>query len=207
MDKPIVMRDEPITRVLAYLSKKYPRCKATIQSSKQMSRFEAFKQSDWGKAGDCTITSIASIFYNYLGKSKPFGEIYNIVESKGYEWGYGDFGTHIYSMRTIMNKVAKELGLPQRTTVKYGKGVLWNFETIKKNLAGGKYTMLSFKDDGRDYYGAHSVTVVGYAQYNVKLETGETKVEKFIAIKDNWSKDTRWLDYEMIDFVSAVHTY
>lgn len=201
------MKGKPITRVLAYLSQKHPRSNATLKASKQMKSFKAFEQNDWGKDSDCTITCIASIFYNYLNKTRPFGEIYKIVESKGYEWGYGDWGTHAYSMRTIMNKAAKEFGLPSRATAKYGKGVLWNFETIKKGINSGKYIMLSFKDDGRDYYGAHSVNVVGYAQYNVKLEDGKTTVEHFIQIRDNWTTEVRWLDYEMVDLVSTLHSY
>ena len=207
MNQPIVMKGKPIDRVLAYLSQKYPRCSATIQSSKQISKYEGFKQSDYGKSGDCSITSIATIFYHVLNKEKPFADIYNIVESKGYEWGYGDWGTFAGAMRIIMNKTAKELGLTQKATAKYGKGVLWNFETVKKNLAANKYMMLSFADDGREYYGSHSVNVVGYAQYNVKLEDGTTRIEQFIAIKDNWSTSTRWVDYSLVSLASVLHSY
>ena len=212
MDKPIVMKGEPITRVLAYLSKKYPRCKSTLQCSKQLSKFTAFKQADYGLAGDCSITSIASVLYNAWrnerGTTHDFQYIYDVVEANGFEWGYdGDMGTKAYAIRTIFNKSAKEIGVNVRAKSHYGKGVLWNFETVKKQINKGKPAILSFKDDGRDYYGAHSITVIGYAEYKVVTEVGETKIEKFFAVKDNWKTETRWVDYDLIDFVSSLHTY
>lgn len=150
---------------------------------------EALLQKDYGKARDCTLTSLASIFgkeyYSYIEK---------IAEKYGYE---GDKkGTNPLTVRNIMREFMKQFDVPGTPKSAYGKGVGWTWKGIKKLISADIPVILNLWDDGRKYYHDHSVTVVGIEEY---------KNARFLIVLDNWSKKPAFVDYGKLCMISSLN--
>ena len=206
MNRPVALKGKPITNVLTYLKAKHPGCTIPPGRMKHID-MQSFRQEDYGKAGDCTITSMATILFHQLGCKDPkgFQRVYDAVEAAATRSGYSGKGTNPFAMRTILDRSGKEFNLQIKSKVKYLKGVGWNFDHVKDSINKGKPVMLSLNNDGRDYNTNHTITICGYAIYECKLSDGTKSQELFFQVYDNWRTEVRYLDYQMLSTVSSIN--
>lgn len=204
MNSDIALPGQAIQRVMSYLKLKYPKCIIKVGKSKSISNIKSFLQADYGKENDCSITAMATVFYHKLNGQVDFDHIYNVVEQAGYDWGYGDWGTKTYSIKSIMERSAKVLNVKQKAIVKHYKGIMWNINSVMDLIDKGNPMVLAIQKDGRRYYDKHSVTIMGYAQYDVTFN-GQTFTESYLRVFDNWTKTPMYIDYQLLGMLSCIN--
>jgi hypothetical protein len=159
-------------------------------------RFLPLLQEKFGGDNDCSLVCITAIILHCTKHEYPVMEIYKHVESIAKENFYNENrGTMAAAIRTIFNKSAKKY-LNKTSCVKYTKGVGYDFDFIKKEIDNGNPIILSLNSDGLDFYKNHSVTIIGYKEYDDA---------KILKIYDNWYANPSYLDYDKISLVSSVH--
>lgn len=201
-----VLRHWPIgnERLLEYLHEEYTFTDICSVKVNQLSNIKPLLQKDFGEDddSDCTLTSITSILTLYCDKTPQ--EIYDIVLKNAKKFCYtGKLGTQPPVMRTLMNKVAKELGIKKKAVVRYGKNISFNFAGIKQHIDQGRPLMLSMLKDGRNWYTDHSVTIIGYSEY--KLDGKKTV--RMLKVYDNWYPEVMYVNYELMNLISSIHYY
>lgn len=152
---------------------------------------QALLQRDYGQAQDCTLTCLAFLF-----GEKFYPDIERIALAMGYDGEKR--GTNPLTVRTIMQRVMRLAGVAGSAKSAYGKGVGWTWGRVKQLLQGGHYLILNLWRDGRGYYGNHSVTVVGYAEY---------RANRFLLVYDNWSRGVSYIDYDKLSVISSINWY
>ena len=146
-------------------------------------------QKDFGKAKGCTVTSLA-----FLYGAERYPQIEKIAKRYGYN---GDrHGTNPLRIKTIMQACSKQLGLGGVCRARYGKGIGYTYKRIKALIDSGAYVLLNLLDDGRGYYHDHTVTVIGYEEY----ERG-----RFLTVFDNWNLDTCYVDFDKLSIISGIN--
>ena len=172
----------------------------TLKQQKKLDGFKHLLQRDYGEANDCTLTSITAIVYFLSSGKHTVRDIYNYVEKIAKKYLYkGTRGTPFITIRKIFHEVLKHYGLP-KAYVKFAKEIGYKFKHITAEINKGNPLVLSMVDDGNDYYENHSVTIIGYAIYQV----GGKQV-RMLAIADNWDKSVCYVDYEKLSAVSSIH--
>lgn len=191
------------SNLLEYLAKKYD--VDSIQkclSVNQISNLEPLLQDNFGSGNDCTLTAITNILTYYCNKTPQ--EIYEVVVRYGAKLGYTDQkGTNPIVMRTLMNLVARDLGVKKSAVVRYGKNIAYNYAGIKQNIDAGRPIMLSIYKDGRDFYSDHSVMIIGYSEYKVDNK----RKARMLKIYDNWYPEVTYVDYDLLHMFSSLHYY
>lgn len=181
-----------------YLALKYGKDEKTVKrkSIAVISSFNPLIQDDYGLAGDCAITSMTACV-NYLTKSYDVNIIYEIVEDIGKKFLYrGDkWGTPMIFNANIYKQALKKF--------KVKKSVLFTpfkcLKTIKKQINKDIPVILSILNDGRDCYKNHTITIVGYEQFNV-----DGKIAEMLIVYDNWDKEYHYVDYELLNKISPL---
>lgn len=198
-----------ITNCKSYLKDRYGGT-VSLSSSKSLSMAN-FKQGDLEKdANNCTLAAITRILYYYYknGYTKinsNYNKIYKKVKSiatkyYGYTSKKGTFPTKI---NNIVEHVLDDYG--------YGKSkcngiYIWSFNNeVKKQIDNNKPVIMNIV---RGFYGSHSVTVCGYAKYNVKKTTlffTTNTNYNMVRLYDGWRNYVRYLDYKAFayDLISA----
>ena len=158
-------------------------------------------QRDYGKALDCTLTSITAVMMYYL-PHKGDNEIYDEVEKVAEKYFYnGDKkGTNPIFIRSIMKDVAKHFGLKKSMKVRYLNGICFNFNSIKKMIGKKIPVIINIFKDGRKYYDDHSITITGYREIKV-----DGKTKKFLIVQDNWAKDYSYLDFDCLGMIASLN--
>ncbi len=202
-----VLRRWPIgnERLLEYLHEEYQFNDLKSLKVNEVTGIKPLLQNDFGgeeNPNDCTLTAITTVLTKYCDKTPQ--EIYSVVIKYAKKLFYtGKTGTAPPVMRTIMNKVAAELGVKKKAVVLYGKNISFNFASIKKYVDQDKPVMLSMYKDGRQWYDNHSVTIVGYAEY--KLDGKKTV--RMIKVFDNWYEEIMYVNYDLMHMISSLHYY
>lgn len=169
------------------LKKEYPNLGKLI--AKKSLGGKALLQRNYGKALDCTITSLAFLF----GVDK-YDAIEKIAEKHGYN---GETcGTNPLAIRNIMKECCKKFGIRATCYSSYGKGVAYNYAKIKQIVNSYNPILLNLWKDGRDYYKNHTITIIGYEEY----ENG-----KFLIVYDNWSLSASLVDYDKLSIISSIN--
>ena len=165
-------------------------------SGKILSNFKPILQQNYGGANDCTLCSITAIQAYKEKYSRDFQSIYNQVEkvANRYYYNADDFGTIPFFIRKIVNTT-----FSIKSVVRYVKGLGYTWKNIKKNINNGVPMILSLWNDGRDYYYNHSVTVVGYAEFQNK--------KRLIVIYDNWYDTISYIDYDKLNRISCLNYF
>lgn len=149
----------------------------------------ALLQKNYGLKNDCTLTSLA-----FLYGANRYPQIEQIALRYGYN---GDTcGTNPLMIKAIMRSCNKQFGVSGICYVKYGKGIGYSYETVKALISCGTRFLLNLLDDGRKYYHNHTVTVIGYEEY----ERG-----RFLLVYDNWNSSVSHIDYDKLSFISSVN--
>ena len=150
-------------------------------------------QNDFGKAQDCTLTSMAYIF-------GP--EHYNLIESVAKRYGYnGDrWGTFSITIRKIMQTVMNRIGGEyqfKKAKSAYLKNIGVKWELCKKlSHQNMPFYILNISNDGRNYYKNHSVTVIGYKEY---------QNARFLVVYDNWFKTSALIDFDKLSIFCSIN--
>ena len=149
----------------------------------------ALLQKDYGKAKGCTVISLAFLFG---------AEHYPAIEKIAMKHGYnGDKrGTNPFWIKRIMREICRLLHIDFVCRSAYGKGLFFNYRRIQTILDSGSVLLLNMFDDGRHYYHDHTVTVIGYEEY----ERG-----KFLLLYDNWNRTCSYLDYHRLSLISSIN--
>ena len=152
-------------------------------------------QDDYGEANDCTLTSITSIIKRFK-ESVEIEDIYTIVESIARRYGYrGNIGTLSAVIRTVYQKSLNTFKINKTASSCFIKGLGYNYNTIKTQIAKDNPILLNLWKDGRGYYENHSVLITGYY---------ETTTHHMIKIQDNWYKDPSFIDYDKLSLISSI---
>lgn len=172
---------------LANLAKEYPAL--GNRTGRKILQMKALLQKDYGERLDCTLTCMACLW-----GEEHYAEIECIAKRYGYDGEKR--GTSPLVVQRIMQVFMKEHKLPGRPCSAYGKGIGWNYATIKRLIGGGTPVILNLWTDGRSYYKDHSVTIIGFEEY----ENGQ-----FLLVYDNWNRGASMIDYKKLSVVSSIN--
>lgn len=176
-----------ITNLLSYLQEQHPE-KAVVCSKEKLLKVNAYTQDKFGEDNDCALCAVMTIC-KYYASSVSAEEIYSIVEKNAKALGYrSKWGTFIGVQRLLLQRSLNDLGIPQDARKLI---CCHDHDKIKNIIDTGHPVLLSFLSDGRNYYGSHSVTVVGYKDFDIN---GATKT--VYKIYDNWTKNVSYLDLD-----------
>lgn len=148
-------------------------------------------QKDYGKDMDCTLTSLAFIF-----GAQHYPMIERIAEKYGYDGDKG--GTNPLMICNIMRDILRELHISGTPRHAYWKGVQLSFDKVKDLINSQHYVLLNLWKDGRDYYKNHTVTIIGYLEY----EHG-----KFFVVYDNWNAAQCLVDFDKLGVIASLNWY
>lgn len=146
-------------------------------------------QDDYGEDYDCTITSLSCVF----GES-----YYSDFERIAKKYGYDGVkrGTNPLTVKKITSDFLREKHMGGTAKSAYGKSLGWSFSMIKSKINSGIPVLLNLWDDGRGYYHDHTVTVIGYEEYQRGL---------FLLTFDNWNRGVTMIDYKKLCTVSSIN--
>lgn len=156
--------------------------------SQIITNYTPLLQDNYGKANDCTLTCITSI----LSKGSP-QNTYKKVEEVALKYGYNgdDMGTNPFVIKKILDEITKT-----KSKRGYGKGIGYTWKKIKNLIGKNKPIILSLNNDGRNYYKNHSVTIVGWMEFNKT---------RFLIVADNWYTTYAYIDYEKLSLISSIN--
>ena len=163
---------------------------------------------------DCTFTSIVTCVHYFYPTTATPQEIYDVALST-YRRVFPQYqkisGTVPFAIRTVYNEVFKYFKLPFYTVKsKYGNKVGFSYHTIKTQIDNGIPVILSFYDDNRKFYKNHSITVIGYAEFEmdntdrVSSRFSPILSKNMLIVYDNWSTEIRYVDLDLISPISSI---
>lgn len=166
-----------------------------ILHSKIIIDFPMLLQNDYGLAQDCSLTSMTALVqYKKYYPSYSTYQIYDIVEKIALKYGYdgNKKGTYPIFIKKILNEVCST----KSVSTKILKGIGYNYDTIKEQIDKKNPIILSLYKSGNDSYTNHSVTIIGYIEYNGV---------RMLAVADNWCKSCSYIDYDELSIISQIN--
>lgn len=146
-------------------------------------------QDDYGEDNDCTITSLSCIF-----GEMHYSDIERIARKYGYDGQKS--GTNPLMIKRITSEFMREKQMSGTARSAYGKSIGWSYRTAKRLIDNGVPVLLNLFDDGRGYYHNHTVTIIGYEQYQRGV---------FLLIYDNWHHGVTMIDYKKLCMISSIN--
>lgn len=179
----------------------------------EIHRIQPHLQSQVGgeRDGDCTITSISTVFEFLMNRKVPFESIYStVLQCENPKWIYNGnlYGTLVWMIKPFMqsildhyrklNLVTDRSGVEQRML----KDVGYNSQMIMDEIKNDNPVILNIGGHPKkDYYHYHSITIVGYRMYYNKK--GGVKI--LLKVYDNWSESNRFVDYDALPRLSTIN--
>lgn len=168
-----------------------------IKEYRQLADFRPLLQKNFGgtQDGDCTLCSITAVG-SYKDKYVIDNETtYNqVVEvANKYFYSPNKFGTIPIFIKKIIDEV-----FYVKSHAKYLKNVGFNWQTIKTQIKNRNPMVLSITNDGRNYYQAHSITIIGYKEYTNA---------KFLMVYDNWYESIGYVDYNLLGTSCCINYF
>ena len=186
----------------------------TLINTKEL-KVTPFLQSDFLELKeDCTFTSIVTcIHYLYPEVASP-QEIYDTAIGI-YRREYPSFqkieGTIPFAIGHVYNEVFKYFKLPfYSIRSKYINKVGFSYNTIKLQIDQNVPVILSMWHDGRKCYKNHSLTVIGYIEFEMEnvdpilKHIYPIKEKKLLMVYDNWSAEIRYVDLTQVSMISSI---
>ena len=146
-------------------------------------------QDDYGEDYDCTLTSLACVF-----GEQYYGDIERIAKKYGYDGAKR--GTNPLTVKQITTEFMREKQMSGVARSAYGKSIGWSYRMVKRLIDHGIPVLLNLFDDGRGYYHDHTVTIIGYEQYQRGM---------FLLIYDNWHHGVTMIDYKKLCMISSIN--
>lgn len=181
-----------MTNIQKYIDEIAPNAKR--EKSGTISGYLALDQNNYGGDNDCTVTSITALcHYKFTNKNQTVEQIYNQVDALCTANGINvnKRGVPPYKNKMLIDKM-----LNVKSTQKYIKDVGFNWQTITNQIDNKNPVLLSLWNDGRNYYRNHTVSIIGYMQYDTV---------KILIIYDNWYKTPSYLDYNKLCNICCIN--
>ena len=189
------------TNVRKYLQATYNFGDTITEVARKTLSVPVFLQNNYGKDGDCTLTSILTLtkFYN---REPDTNAVYDFIEATAEKFLYdGDtIGTIPFFNKAIVKRTFKQFNINKTINTRYGKGIGFNLETIMNLIDQNTPVMISICQDGRKYYDSHTITIIGYVVY--EDENRNKKV--MLQVYDNWFSSYSYLDYTPLSLISMI---
>lgn len=148
-------------------------------------------QEDYGGKNDCTITSITALCcYEKLFPNLSIEQVYEKVNDLCKKLKMNN-GVIPFLNKYLIKNVTK-----LKSSQKYLKNIGFNWNTIKTQIDKSNPILLSLYNDGRDYYKNHTVSVVGYIEY---------EKAKMLVVYDNWFKSFSYIDYNKLSNICCIN--
>lgn len=172
----------------------------TVKTEKEITNVLGLLQKNYGEEQDCTLTSMTALI-QFLTKQEV-QSIYNDVEKTARKLGYkGNIGTNPLVVRTLMQSLFNKYKIKKLCGSSYLKGIGFTIKLIKQLVNKNIPIILNLSKDGRNYYQNHSVLIIGYKE----IITKNNKTIFFLKIKDNWNKETTYIDYSKLNIISSIN--
>ena len=184
----------------------------TLKSVNQLA-IQPFLQEDFRlNQGSCSIASIATCIYYHCPQSYDINVIYAAVEAIASRYFYkpSGYGVPPIFIRIIYEKALDYFQLPHKEIKsKYINHIGFNYKTIKEQINQKNPVILSLFNDSRNYYKSHTVTVIGYAEFNLLDNFTQTilyqkKIKHMLLVYDNWTKEVSYIDPDIISPISSI---
>ena len=173
----------------------------SVQSEKEISNVMGLLQKNYGEEQDCTLTSMTALIQFYT-QEKNIQSIYNNVEQIATKLGYkGNIGTNPLVVRTLMWTLFNKYKIKKLCCSCYLKSIGITIKLIKQLIDKNIPIILNLSADGRNYYKDHSVLIIGYRE--IKFTNNKKKF--FLKIKDNWTKETVYIDYSKLNIICSIN--
>ncbi len=173
----------------------------SVKSEKEISNVLGLLQRNYGQDQDCTLTSMTALLLYYT-KKNSVQDIYNEIERIATKLGYkGNIGTNPLVIRCLMQSVLKRYQIKKTCYSAYLKSIGYTIDLIKKLINKDVPIILNLSNDGRKYYQNHSVLIIGYKE----IVLSNKKTMFFLKVKDNWSKETSYIDYSKLSMISSIN--
>lgn len=157
-------------------------------------------QKNYGEEQDCTLTSMTALIQFYT--KEKVEDIYTEVEKVAKKLGYkGNVGTNPIVIRTLMWTLFNKFKIKKLCCSCYLKSVGFTIKFIKQLIKKDIPIILNLSTDGRNYYKNHSVLIVGYRE----IKSPNNKTMFFLKIKDNWTKETVYIDYSKLNMICSIN--
>lgn len=175
----------------AYLKENYG--EVALTAERDVKDFTPLLQNDYGEVNDCTLVCITAI----LSQGKNVQATYDKVEEIATHYFYDgeDFGTMPIFIKSIMDKSSGK-----NSVSKMGKGLGFTWNDIKTQINKDNPVILSVVNDGRGYYKNHSITIIGYEEYN------DGKI-RLLRVFDNWYTTVAYVDFNKLPTVSTINYF
>ena len=190
-----------------YIKEAYDIKSIDIKTCRTMYNIYGLVQADYGKPYDCSLTCITCILKYFLRNDAE--EIYNTVVNctDWYSYNGDKFGTVPIFVDNVFNRALSYYNLKFEAHNKTFKNVPlvgYSYNDIKKSIDKKLPVIINLSDDGRDYYSNHSITAIGYYEYNVVDSNNKSKTLYFIKVFDNWNKTFSFLDFQKLSKTSSI---
>ena len=173
----------------------------SVKSEKEIENILGLLQRNYGQEQDCTLTSLTALLLHYT-KKNGVQDIYHEVERIATKLGYkGNIGTNPLVIRCLMQSLLKRYQIKKTCYSGYLKSIGFTINSLKKLLDKDIPIILNLSDDGRKYYKNHSVLVIGYKE----IVLSNKKTMFFLKVKDNWNKETSYIDYAKLSIISSIN--
>lgn len=189
------------TNIKKYLQENYRFGDMITEVYRKQLSVPVFLQNNYGEEGDCTLTSILTLA-KYYDKLLDTDETYNYTEKIAKQFLYNGktFGTLPFFHKAILNRVFKHFNIQEKMEDFYFKGVGFNLMTILASIEQNAPVMLSLFRDGRGYYDNHTITVIGYVEFEDEFHKKIIMLQVF----DNWHSSYSFVDYNLISPFSMI---
>lgn len=181
-----------MSNIKNYLDETYPNAKKV--KSNTIAGYPALLQSNYGGNNDCTVTSITALcWFKKIFSNQTIEQIYTKVDNlcKKLHLNVNKRGVPAFFNKYLVNNT---LGL--KSTQKYFKNVGFNWNTITTQIDKKNPVLLSLFQDGRGYYKNHTVSIIGYMEYNSA---------KILIIYDNWYNTPSYIDYNKLCNICCIN--
>lgn len=163
---------------------------------------------------DCVFTSIVTCVHYFYPEVATPQDIYNVAVAI-YRREFPSFqkieGVVPFVIKHIYSEVYKFFKLHYYSIKsRYINRIGFNYNTIKQQINQGIPVIISMYNDGRQFYKNHTVTAVGYMEFQMDnldpfIEHIKPKKERnILMVYDNWSTEIRYIDLKQVSSISSI---
>lgn len=163
----------------------------TYEDSGSLSGFVGLNMANYGSSddNDCSLVSITAIANWYRSQytnipsttSLIYADVLDIGTTRGYTPSGG-------TNPTVIDNIIEDAFSRWGYSISSNNTYVWSFNTFKNQIKSPNNNPVLF-NIATGYYSNHTITVIGYAEYDVA---------DFLMVKDNWSTSTRYIHWQQM---------